>query len=91
MTHRQLVADISFTRFSFIVLVLTLGFTEQDYSVMEEGGEVTVCLVMNIAVPRVTREELNLTLGTQDGPIAIGEMCLPTILTTLYRLQISHS
>ena len=68
---------ISFTRFSFIVLVPTFGFTEQDYSVMEEGGEVTVCLVVNIAVLRATPEESNLTLGTQDGPIAIGEMCLP--------------
>ena len=57
-----------------------MSLTEEEYTVAEESGNVTVCLVMNIDVITTTQTTFGVTLSTSDGPLAIG-MCSPVFLT----------
>ena len=58
--------------FFIFLTVPTVSFTEEEYTVAEESGEVTVCLVMNIDVITTTEAAFGVTLSTSDGPLAIG-------------------
>ena len=62
--------------FTFLITVPTVSLTEEEYTVAEESGNVTVCLVMNIDVITTTQTTFGVTLSTSDGPLAIG-MCSP--------------
>ena len=57
---------------TYIYTVPTVSFTEDGYTVAEESGEVTVCLVMNITVITRTETTFGVTLSASDGPLATG-------------------